>query len=193
MASVIVAFSRAENGKGIKNVLIKNGYHVVAVCTSGAQVLAAAGELDGGIIVSGSRFEDMMIEDLCGDLPQEFTVLLVAGQKNMPGGVPDRAVLLSYPLKVYDLVNAMEMAAGEQERQRKRRRMRPKQRSDEEKKVISEAKRRLMEENYMTEEEAHQYIQRCSMDNGCSMTETTREIVGMYGIQTKAVTEEKIV
>ncbi|RGY96474.1 ANTAR domain-containing protein [Clostridium sp. AM58-1XD] len=179
MANVIVAFSRPENGKNIKNILVKNGYHVVAVCTSGAQVLATAGELDGGVIVCGGRFEDMVIQELCEDLPLEFTVLLVAAQKSMQGGVPERAVLLGQPLKVYDLVSTMEMVMREQARQKKKRRSRPKMRSEEDKKIIFAAKRRLMEENYMTEEEAHQYIQRCSMDNGCSMIETAQRVIAM--------------
>lgn len=177
MANVIVGFSKPENGRSIKNILVKNGYHVIAVCTSGSQVLATAGELDEGIIIVGSRFEDMVVQEMCEDLPPEFTVILLAGQKSVPGGVPDRAILLGSPLKVYDLVSTMEMAAREQARERKKRKSRPRVRSEEEKKMISEAKRLLMEENYMTEEEAHQYIQRCSMDNGCSMTETARKII----------------
>ena len=79
----------------------------------------------------------------------------------------------------------MEMAAREQERQRRKRRSRPRVRTEAEKKLISEAKRFLMEENYMTEEEAHQYIQRCSMDNGCSLTETARKLMEMKRVSAK--------
>lgn len=185
MANVIVAFSKAENGRNIKNILVKNGYHVAAVCTSGAQVLAVSGELEDGIVISGSRFEDMVAEELCEDLPPEFAFILLAGPKGAPGGVPDRAILLGSPLKVYDLVSTMEMAAREQERQRRKRRSRPRVRTEAEKKLISEAKRFLMEENYMTEEEAHQYIQRCSMDNGCSLTETARKLIEMKRVSAK--------
>ena len=42
-----------------------------------------------------------------------------------------------------------------------------------------------MEENYMTEEEAHQYIQRCSMDNGCSLTKTARKLIEMKRVSAK--------
>ncbi|MEY8338996.1 ANTAR domain-containing protein [Lachnospiraceae bacterium 62-35] len=179
MANVIVAFSRPENGRSIKSILIKNGYHVVSVCTSGAQVLAAAGELDFGIIVCGGRFEDMTIQEMCEDLPGEVAVLLVAASKGVQGGLPDRAILLSHPLKVYELVNAMEMVQQEQEKKKQKRKFRPGQRTKEEKCLILEAKRRLMEENYMTEEEAHQYIQRSSMNQGCTMAETARRVITM--------------
>ena len=36
-----------------------------------------------------------------------------------------------------------------------------------------------MERNHMTEEEAHRYIQKCSMDSGTSLTETARMVLSM--------------
>ena len=45
-----------------------------------------------------------------------------------------------------------------------------------EKKLITEAKALLMERNHMTEEEAHRYLQKTSMDNGTSLVETAEMI-----------------
>ena len=39
--------------------------------------------------------------------------------------------------------------------------------------------RTLMERNHMTEEEAHRYIQKCSMDSGTSLTETAQMVLSM--------------
>ena len=39
MTNIIVAFSKQEDAKSIKNILTRNGFQVVAICTSGAQVL----------------------------------------------------------------------------------------------------------------------------------------------------------
>ena len=60
MTNIIVAFSKQEDAKSIKNILMRGGFQVVAVCTSGAQVLNSIEDLNGGIIVSGYRFEDML-------------------------------------------------------------------------------------------------------------------------------------
>ena len=49
----------------------------VAVCTSGGQVLSAADCLNGGIVVSGYRFEDMMYDELHQCLPGDFDMLLI--------------------------------------------------------------------------------------------------------------------
>ena len=51
MVNVIVAFSKPEDARNIKNILTRNGFTVVAVCNSGAQVLAQAGNLNGGLVV----------------------------------------------------------------------------------------------------------------------------------------------
>ena len=55
MANIIVAFSKPEDGKSIKGILVRSGYEVAAVCMSGSQVLSAAEDLSGGIVVCGYR------------------------------------------------------------------------------------------------------------------------------------------
>ena len=72
MANVIVAFSRQENARNIRNILVKSGFHVVSVCTSGAQILSAAEELDRGVVVGGGKFPDMVYGEVCRMLPEEF-------------------------------------------------------------------------------------------------------------------------
>ena len=64
MANIIVAFSKPEDGKSIKGILVRSGYDVAAVCMSGSQALSAAEDLSGGILVCGYRFEDMMYDEL---------------------------------------------------------------------------------------------------------------------------------
>lgn len=86
------------------------------------------------------------------------------------------------PLKVQDLMNTLEMMCMNQMRRRKKMRSKPKQRSEEEKKILWEAKSVLMDRNHMTEEEAHRYIQKCSMDSGTSMTETAQMVLSMIKI-----------
>ena len=59
MANIIVAFSKPEDAKSIKNILMRNGFEVIAVCTSGAQVLSQLDDLSSGIVVCGYRLTDM--------------------------------------------------------------------------------------------------------------------------------------
>ena len=43
--------------------------------------------------------------------------------------------------------------------------------------MISEAKALLMERNHMSEEEAHRYLQKSSMDSGTNMLETAQMVL----------------
>ena len=81
------------------------------------------------------------------------------------------------PLKVYDLLNSIEMLRQGIRSRKKKRREAAKNRSPEQKAVITEAKALLMERNHMTEEEAHRYLQKSSMDSGTNMLETAQMVL----------------
>ena len=51
MVSVILVFPRRQNGEQLKKLLLRSGYEVTAVCTSGTAALLAADQLEEGIIV----------------------------------------------------------------------------------------------------------------------------------------------
>lgn len=179
MVNVVVVFPKIEDAKSIRNLLVRNGYSVNAVCSSGAQALAAADQLGSGIIVGGYRYPDMLYDELYENLSSSFEMLLVASDRVMAEGIRDGVIGVAMPLKVHDLINSLEMVAGEMERRRKKRRMMPAQRSDRERKLISEAKALLMERNHMTEEEAHRYLQKTSMDSGTNLVETAEMLFAL--------------
>ena len=148
MTNIIVAFPKQDTARNIKKILMQNGHHVDAVCTTGAQALQNANELDGGILVCGERD----VENL---------------------------VCLSTPLKINELLQTVEMMEYMITRRRKKARQKPKERSEEEMNLISGAKALLMERNNLTEEEAHRYMQKRSMDNGTGLTETAQMILSL--------------
>ena len=88
-------------------------------------------------------------------------------------------ICVTMPLKVQDLMSTLEMMCMNQMRRRKRLRSVPKERSESEKRILREAKAVLMERNRMSEEEAHRYIQKCSMDSGTSLVETAQMVLTM--------------
>ena len=139
MSNMIVLFPKQEDGKNIRNLLVRHGYEVTAVCTTGAQALNHANTLNDGIVVCGYRYADMLYTEL-------------------------------------ETVDMMERNIS---RRRKRRPSMPKERRPEEQAVIDEAKKLLIERNHMTEEEAHRYIQKCSMDSGTNMAEMAQMVLSM--------------
>ena len=179
MVNIVIVFPKIEDAKAIRSLLVRCGYTVGAICSSGAQALAAADRLGSGVVVSGYKYPDMMYHQLYEDLAGRFGMILIASPRVIEEGVCEGVVSISMPLKANDLVSSLEMVIGSLERRRKKRRMMPVQRSEEEKKLIEDAKALLMERNHMTEEEAHRYLQKMSMDSGNSMVETAEMLFAL--------------
>jgi Response regulator with putative antiterminator output domain len=168
-----------ENAKNIKSILVKNGFRVNAVCTSGAQVLQHADMLEEGIIVCAGRLQDMMYIQLREYLSPHFQMLVVASAGLWEAEKSENVVSLTMPLKVHELVGTLEMMANSLMR-RRRKKGRPAGRSEEEKQMIQKAKEVLMARNNMTEEEAHRYMQKSSMDSATNLAETAQMILSIF-------------
>ena len=179
MTNIIVAFPKQDSVRNIKRILAQKGFHVNALCVTGAQVLKSANELGGGIIVCGYRFADMMYTEICEYLSPEFEMLLIASPANCASRDVESLVCLPTPLKGNELVQTVEMMEYTLMRRRKKNRQGPRTRTGEEEALIAEAKALLMERNGLSEEEAHRYIQKRSMDNGTGLTETAQMILSL--------------
>ena len=102
MNNIIVAFPKQETAQNLKKILLQNGFHVDAVCSTGSQALQSANELGGGIVICGYRFVDMMYTELHEYLPDQFEMLLVASPANCEERDLENIVCLSTPLKVHE-------------------------------------------------------------------------------------------
>ncbi len=180
--NLIVVLPKLEDGRNIRNILVRNGFEVAAVCTTGAQALQAADGLQDGIVITSYKLKDMLYEGLQENLPPDFDMLLVASRNLLAGCRHDRIVCLAQPLQVQELVNTLRMMENVVERRRKKRQEKPKVRRPEEEAVLKEAKKLLMERNHMTEEEAHRYLQKCSMDSGTNLVETAQMVLVIKGL-----------
>lgn len=179
MAGIIVAFPKAEDAKKIKNLLVRNGFSVAAVCTTGAQAIGLADSYNRGIVVCSYSLPDMLYSELRHCLPSGFEMLLMASRHILAECMDNDVVCLAMPIKVMDLVNTVDMMEQASQRRRRQIREMPRERSREEKRLIDEAKYLLMDRNHMTEEEAYRYIQKCSMDSGTKMAETAQMVLAM--------------
>lgn len=141
MGNIIVAFSKPQDGRNIRNILVKHGIQVTASCTSGAQVLSLTDDLRSGIVVSGYRFGDMTCRQLCRPAAAGICLLLIASPSRWSGEAMGMIVCLPAPFKMGYLVSTVRMI--EQTQAEKRRRMRrqpPQKRRKRIRKLIDTAK-----------------------------------------------------
>jgi response regulator NasT len=181
VSNIVISFPKKEIALSIKKILTQSGYSVTAVCTTGAQALQSMNELESGILVCGYRFVDMMYEELYEYLPPDFQMLLIASATVTLEKEVSNLVCLSTPLKVHELLQTLEMMEYTIQRKKQRQRKRPKVRSEEEQRILEQAKEILMERNSLSEEEAHRYMQKRSMDNGIGLVETAQMILSLMG------------
>lgn len=176
MLSIIIAFPRIDDANKIKNILLRNGYEVALVCNNAAQVIDLTNKLDGGIVLCGYRLTDMIYLDLFNCLPRGFSMILMASPAKLETCIETDITYITTPLKINELLRALEKTLYIN-RKKYKRVNKPAVRSEEEKRIIDEAKYLLMSNRGMSEAEAHKYIQKISMDSGNSMVETAEMVL----------------
>ena len=179
MVGIIVVFPNKDNATNIRNLLVRVGLNVTGVCTTGAQAMNYADSVDEGIIVCGYKLKDMMYSELREYLPNRFEMLLIASQGKWEEGLASGVMGLTMPIKAYDLMNTLQMMLQNMDRRRRKRKKTIKSRTPEQEALIRKAKELLMARINMTEEEAHRYLQKNSMDSGTNIVETAEMVLSI--------------
>lgn len=182
MVNIIVVFSSQKDAVNIRNLLVRHGHTVIAVCTSGSSVNQTIDQMEGsdGIVISGFRYPDMTYSDLLGNLPDTYQMVVMALPGNLERIYEYNVVKISMPVKAYDLFSTLQAIETTIMRRRKKRREKPKERTSAEKALLEHAKSVLMKAKNMTELEAHRYMQKCSMNNGTNLVETAQMVIEIY-------------
>ncbi len=179
-SNIIVVFPRLDDAKNVKNILVRNGMNVVSVCNTGAAALAAADGLGSGIIISAYKLQDMMCYEMYECMPGGFKMLLVASKDKLKEAEYSDIIRLAMPFVVSDLIETVDMMCRTSAVRRGTLRTKARNRSIEDDRILSLAKDLLMERNGFAENEAHRFIQKCSMDSGTNLIESARMVLSMY-------------
>ncbi len=178
MSIILVVLPKIQDAKKIREVLVSHGFENTVACQTAAAALSEANRHRRGLVISGYKLPDMHYSQLAECLPKYFELLLI-GSPNVVSTAQAGIMAVTTPIKVYDLLNTVNsMMAQIEHRYRKVKKQKSKpRRSEREENYIKNAKLLLMERNHLSEEEAHRYIQKCSMDNGVSMVETAQMLL----------------
>ena len=60
MVNIIVVFRKMEDARNIRSVLMRNGFTVTAVCSTGLQAIGLFDDLKNGIVICGYQLTDML-------------------------------------------------------------------------------------------------------------------------------------
>lgn len=169
METVIVAFAGAENGRRIREILERSGTVKCLVCTSADQVKRTVHEQQVAAVVCGYKFADGPAELLYEDLPAFCHMLMVASQGLLDLVQNPEILRLPAPVSRSALIAGVEKLLAKVQAE-------PLRRSQTERALIAEAKRKLMTQG-LTEEEAHRALQRKSMVQGVKLAQAARMVL----------------
>ena len=176
MGCIIVVMSKIEMAHKVGGLLAKHGYRPDLVCSSAADALSESCRMDNGVIVCGAHLTDMSFVELYDCIPRCFK-LIILSKNVMSEEYPEDAVKLELPLKITELIAAVEEGLSLFDRHSSANRVIRPVRGNEDRKYIDKAKEILIRKKGMTEPEAYRYIQKTSMDTATSMVETARMVL----------------
>lgn len=175
MEQVILAFEGEKNARHIRDIVENAGLAECLVCHSAAEVKRLSGSQGIYTVICGYKLPDETAQSLADDLPETCSILILAVQ-SMLDLVDDREGLFKLPAPVArnDLISMVNRLLSRGSRMG--RHIRP-QRPMEELSLIENAKRRLMSERGISEEEAHRFLQKKSMDTGTRLPQTAQMVL----------------
>lgn len=179
MKRVIVAFSGDEIRQKVLRLLASEGWDVIAAYTSGAEVIRKANQMGGAAIICGFRLTDMTADVLAADLRGTAALLVLAKASYLELCGGENLYKLALPVTRADFFASLGLLMDFESRHPRRPAPR---RKEEEQRVIKRAKELLMEVNRMTEEEAHRYLQKRSMERGAKMADMAQSVIDSYAL-----------
>lgn len=174
MTRIVVAIANETLRTSIAGTLQRNGIEVRTVCQSGYEAIRAIRRMGGGIVILSARLSDMTSDELVDMLYDDAQYLLLARPVEMDGCLSDKPFRVSLPVHSGELLGGIRILMQLDERIVS---AQVPKRTDEEKKVITEAKVLLMEKNAMTEDQAYRFIQKRSMETSTPMPEVAEMIL----------------
>lgn len=170
--NIFLAFSNKKLIVNIAKMLISDGYKITSVAKNVSEINNFYHYYRGGIIIMGCTFDSVHINNLINDIPESFTVILIGNKEQLDICYDDRIFKLAVPLHKVDLICAVEMFTTIESPYKP-----SANKNSEDEKIIERAKHTLIDTYSMTEEQAHRYIQKKSMDTGKKLVEIARIIL----------------
>ncbi len=165
---IIVVYHVKRTALSICSLLNNAGLHVSDICALGATALSLVHDKIQCIIICPSMMQDMTAAELANNIPQGIDVIALSNNGSLQ--YMDNLVTLPVPIDPEQFLQTVRIFASSSQSNFIRR-----SKNDDE--YIQKAKECLMSSMNMTEDEAHKYLQKTSMQTRQSMLETAKKII----------------
>ena len=166
---IIVGASQAGRTQ-LSRLVASSGYAVFRLCASGGELRRTLAGCEDGIVLMAGELADARSDDIAADFSDLFQFLLIARPDALEACESPRVFKLTYPCSGSAVIGAMEILLQLHY-------MRLPHRKGEDKALVEDAKRRLMQRYGIDEPEAHRRIQQYAMNHNVKMTEYAEKIL----------------
>lgn len=185
----MIGFSKIEQCNVVKEIVTSHGFLDVTICQTGAEIVRAANNGAGGIVICAWKLSDMMYHEIYELLPREYGMLVLLSRNQVDMIYDEDIFSLVLPVNKEDLIKTIQMVLeiGRQTDHLPKKNIVKKstvskssvkiERTGEDRKLIEKAKLYLMNKYKISEDTAHRFIQKSSMDNGMKMLDTAKIIL----------------
>ena len=171
MERIVLAFSKHETAEKIKSILYGTGYDASYICHSRDELLRILSQIDDALVIMGYKIGGAVADEIYEDLYPGQKLMAIVKPENSDMIGSDEIFVLPLPVNRQSLISSIEIFLGVLHKGSSVRR------SDDEEKIIEQAKLYLMEKHRMTEDQAHRFIQKRSMDTGTRFADIARLIL----------------
>lgn len=169
---IFLALSNKKVAVSIAKMLISEGIGITSLVKNISEMTNMFSYYRGGIIITSCMFDGLNISNLLNDVPDTYTVILIGNKDQLDNCECDDVFKLAVPLHKNDLICAVDMMTTFSSSYNP-----SKTKTNEEEKIITRAKHVLIDTYSMTEEQAHRYIQKKSMDTGKKLVDIAKIIL----------------
>ncbi len=176
MRKIIIAFESAANSAKVQEIIENAGVASCVVCRSASEVKRAVHKQRLDTIICGFKLREESCEQLYQDLPDDCIMMMIGPQSRLELCETDGIFKLPAPVTRGDLLASVRMLLQFQQQRVPRQGGYP-ERSEEDKSLVAQAKAVLMDRHGMTEDEAHRFLQKQSMNHGAKLADTARMVL----------------
>ena len=174
MIRTVVAITNEQLRTSVADILKRNGISVRAQVRTGLEAIRQIRKMDGGVVICGALLPDMTADGLANELKDYAYVLALGRRENLNYLENEDLFKVPLPVKADELSGTVRILIQLDER---RVHTHVPERTEEDKDLIRQAKEFLMAHHSMTEEQAHRFLQKRSMETSTPMVEVARLII----------------
>jgi len=174
MKSVLIAFSNPLMSRTVSSLLVHGGYAVEAFCKSAEDVLQVSESCASHVVVNGFSFPDMDLESLYHRLNGRLAMVTVLFPHQINMIKIREMAMISYPPSEDELLYAVERV---DKYVSSRGQSHPHVRTAEEILLIHKAKEIITDKLGATEDQAHRFLQRFSMNHGLRLADSAKKVI----------------